>query len=591
MPDSLPVNSPFKLLQPYGQEDLHLFFGRERETRQLYEALMRSKFMLVYGASGTGKTSLVQCGLQNMYSPRDWLPVLVRRGENFVSSLREELNRRYRERFADYQRQYSDWYPGEAPPEPETFDSLRDLIKALFNLSYVPVYLILDQFEEIFTLGDAQEQEAFFQELEALQLFEEDLFCKLIIITREEYIAHFYRFEPALPFLFEYRYRVEKMRQEQLLQVVERTLTAPYPGYPPFEVEAGTPDQLLNNLTDERGEVDLTTLQVYLDRLYQEDCARATGRDHIRFDRQLVGDNKLANVLSDFLDRQVAQVSGRLPVPVGTGGENLPLQILFQLVTSQGTKQNRSAEEVRRELELGRATAPLSYIEACLTEFAGPDSRILNRLTFANSRVERYEIAHDRLAERVFAKFNADEIRRREARTTIQNKIRRFREADTPREQRQEYLSIGELELVGQSLNTERLEPELRQFFADSRDYHMRRRRRERLFAIGSGLAAIVFLAVAIVAFVFYQRAERAQTREAEARQEADARRQEAEDNLRSFYVARYKEIVTKADNYVGLGSPQYALYEYLRAQTFWRDTLYPGQPDTLQGKIEALRE
>ena len=96
MPSTIPAISPFRLLRPYRKEDIRYYFGRDKETRQLYDALMRSKFMMVYGASGTGKTSLIQCGLQSMYSPRDWMPVLVRRSSDFLTPIREELYRRYR---------------------------------------------------------------------------------------------------------------------------------------------------------------------------------------------------------------------------------------------------------------------------------------------------------------------------------------------------------------------------------------------------------------------------------------------------------------------------------------------------------------
>ena len=170
---------------------------------------------------------------------------------------------------------------------------------------------------------------------------------------------------------------------------------------------------MLRNLTDERGEVDLTTLQVYLDRLYQEDLERLGhsasipsdgARNHILFDNALVGENKLSNVLSEFLDRQMARLAEHLPG--ASGHKALPLQILFKLVTSQGTKQNRSAAEIQQELDAGRVSADPAVVLQCLHEFAGEDSRILTRLRYAKSGEERFEIVHDRLAEQVFSKFN-----------------------------------------------------------------------------------------------------------------------------------------------------------------------------------------
>lgn len=577
--NSFPPNSPFKLLNPYEKEDVSKYFGRENETRQLSEALMRSKFMLLYGASGTGKTSLIQCGLQGMFSPRDWLPIFVRRGANFIESLREAV-------LEQYQSRYRLRYPGREPVLPKDL-SLRDALKYLFNIAYVPVYLILDQFEEVFTLGDEAEQEEFFQALAELQLFEEDLFCKLLIVTREEYIAHFYRYEKELPFLFEYRFRVEKMRREQLLQVVEGTLQAPYAGYPAFQTEAGTSGQILDNLTDERGEIDLTTLQVYLDRLYQEDLERlpGTNRNNIFFDSALVGENKLHNVLSDFLVRQVAIVNERLfPNRSGEGhGKNPALQVLFKLVTAQGTKQNRSAAEIYQELSLGRMDMSQETVQRCLDLLAGADIRILNRLRFAKTDEERFEMVHDRLAEQVFAKFNAEEISQREARTTIEYKQKRFAET-------KEYLSRGELELVGKSLNVQRLDPQLQAFYTQSVDYQKNRENRQRWITRGAVAAAAVFAVVAVFAYLQSQLAEERRLDAEKAKDTAQKNEQLANENLQKFYQARYTEIVKKADNYLALNSPGYARWEYLHAQRYRIDTLLNLTPDQhVEDQIKAL--
>lgn len=589
MAATIPKLSPFKLLRSYEKEDIGHYFGRDRETRQLYDALMRSKFMMVYGASGTGKTSLIQCGLQSMFSPRDWLPILLRRDTNFLASIHDQLYQRYLERFAAHQKQQQAWNSHEPAPEPEQFGNLRDLIKALFNLSYVPIYLILDQFEEIFTVGNRAEQDEFFQALKDLNLFAEDLFCKVIIVTREEYIAHFYRYENLLPFLFEYRFRVEKMREEQLMQVVEGLLMTPYPGYPPFALQAGASQQILYNLTDERGEVDLTTLQVYLDRLYQEERERAGDRDQILIDKALIGENKLTDVLSNFLDQQVAKVFEKLiqqfPEQRQKSGENAPLRVLFQMVTSQGTKQNRNAVEIFRELEKGKNPISLPVVQGVLEAFASPESRILNTLRFAKTDAKRYEIMHDRLAALIFSKFNADELRRREAEDTIRNKIKRFQEASTLKEQKQEYLSIGEIELVNQSLNTERLEDMLKNFFQESRTYHVNRRRRERRITQGAVIAAVVFLGVAIAAGLFYQQAQA-------ARLEANNNLETAQENLRQFQEARYNEIVKRAEGYIALKSLKYALWEYEQAKIYWNDTLFGKDAvdsDTLQPLINQL--
>ncbi|KPK85189.1 MAG: hypothetical protein AMS27_08025 [Bacteroides sp. SM23_62_1] len=83
--------SPFKFLDAYTREDRAIFFGRDREIEEMYQKVFESKILLIYGISGTGKTSLINCGLANKFEDADWLPVNVRRGVNIVESLWKEL--------------------------------------------------------------------------------------------------------------------------------------------------------------------------------------------------------------------------------------------------------------------------------------------------------------------------------------------------------------------------------------------------------------------------------------------------------------------------------------------------------------------
>ena len=54
------MKSPFKFLDAYTFEDRANFFGRGEETEELYRMVFKSSLLLIYGLSGTGKTSLVQ---------------------------------------------------------------------------------------------------------------------------------------------------------------------------------------------------------------------------------------------------------------------------------------------------------------------------------------------------------------------------------------------------------------------------------------------------------------------------------------------------------------------------------------------------
>jgi AAA+ ATPase superfamily predicted ATPase len=81
------LKSPFKFLDSYTEDDREIFFGRDREIEELYQRVFDSKLLLVYGVSGTGKSSLIHCGLANKFRETDWLPLLVRRGGNIIESM------------------------------------------------------------------------------------------------------------------------------------------------------------------------------------------------------------------------------------------------------------------------------------------------------------------------------------------------------------------------------------------------------------------------------------------------------------------------------------------------------------------------
>ena len=85
------MKSPFKFLDSFTKEDKDIFFGRDKETEELYQKVFESKLLLIYGVSGTGKSSLLQCGLANKFQESDWLPISIRRGGDINESLRKSI--------------------------------------------------------------------------------------------------------------------------------------------------------------------------------------------------------------------------------------------------------------------------------------------------------------------------------------------------------------------------------------------------------------------------------------------------------------------------------------------------------------------
>ena len=123
------VRSPFKFLDAYTREDRDLFFGREEEVEELYQFVQKNRIVLVYGPSGAGKTSLVQCGLANRFEATDWVPFYISRGNDLNESLLAEVG--------------SSRALGGAPLSDE---GLLDALERISTRYVRPVYLIFDQF-------------------------------------------------------------------------------------------------------------------------------------------------------------------------------------------------------------------------------------------------------------------------------------------------------------------------------------------------------------------------------------------------------------------------------------------------------------
>ena len=62
-PSHAPTN-PFPGLRPFREDEEYLFFGRENQVDAMVNKLADTRFLAVVGTSGSGKSSLVNCGLR-----------------------------------------------------------------------------------------------------------------------------------------------------------------------------------------------------------------------------------------------------------------------------------------------------------------------------------------------------------------------------------------------------------------------------------------------------------------------------------------------------------------------------------------------
>ena len=90
--------NPFPGLRPFGVEESHLFFGRECQSDEVLIKLAENRFAAILGASGSGKSSFMYCGLVPSLlggfmtdAGSNWRVVVARPGGGPIDNLAEAL--------------------------------------------------------------------------------------------------------------------------------------------------------------------------------------------------------------------------------------------------------------------------------------------------------------------------------------------------------------------------------------------------------------------------------------------------------------------------------------------------------------------
>ena len=434
------MTSPFKFLDSYEREDIASFFGRERETAELFRQCFVSPILVVYGGSGTGKTSLVQCGLASRFQESDWLPLPVRRSGDMVGSVREAIQ--------------------GATLTASSSTDLGELTANLYLDHFKPIYFLFDQFEELFIFGGHAESEAFFSAMRAL--LEKERNAHAIFVVREEYLAELTRYERIIPGLIENRYRVERLSHRHAMDVVEKLCAANN-----IACGEGFSAAMVERLDPEGHGVELSYLQVFLDR-----CWRTRQNDESFSTALLERIGHVDDLLGAFLDEQVADT------PDPQRSESL----LKTFVSDQGTKRQLTSTEAHDWVNTIGTSMEESEVERLLQVF------VSKRLLKDRDERGRYELLHDALARQIFQRITRAEQELIEVRQFVQQAHGQFLKRGVK-------LTANDLAYLRPYRNQLHLKGEMRGFvegaFGEEERSAHRKKRRTRLL-LGCLLGAFV---------------------------------------------------------------------------------------------------
>jgi DNA-binding SARP family transcriptional activator len=264
--DELPApgETPFKGLQYFDEADADLFFGREVLTARLVNLLRSHRFLVVVGASGSGKSSLVRAGL---------VPALKRRRSSSGDGAALANGALPADGSIPWQIHVitPTAHPLEALAVSLTRDSesvtaaatlmddlardarsLRLAIKRQEQAQSVPqVLLVIDQFEELFTLcRDDFEREAFIDNL--LTAAAPDGTLTVVITLRADFYSHLAQHEDLRQAAAQNQEYIGPMNADALRRAIEGPA-----GRGGWEIESGLVDLLLREVGDEPGTLPL----------------------------------------------------------------------------------------------------------------------------------------------------------------------------------------------------------------------------------------------------------------------------------------------------------------------------------------------
>ncbi|MGH6961716.1 MAG: ATP-binding protein, partial [Dongiaceae bacterium] len=182
------IANPYKGLRAFGEADAADFYGRETLTQQLLARLAEggdlARFLAVVGPSGSGKSSVVRAGLApalrrgGLPGSENWFIVDLLPGPHPLEELEAALLR-----------------VAVNPPESllaQLREDKRGLVRAIHRTlpadDATELVLVIDQFEEVFTLVEDETERAHLLDSLVAAVLDERSRIRVVITLRADFI-------------------------------------------------------------------------------------------------------------------------------------------------------------------------------------------------------------------------------------------------------------------------------------------------------------------------------------------------------------------------------------------------------------------
>jgi hypothetical protein len=211
------VDAPYVGLAAYSPADAERFFGRERLVDDLIARLRRQRFLAVFGPSGVGKSSVLRAGLiPKLRASVDAGPVvLFTPGAHPVQELALRLAPLLGTTASAIEAELS------------AGDRTVLVLSAQLLLDRPPAtetVIVVDQFEEIFTLCQDHDEQAAFIDL-LIAVATPGSRCRVVLGVRADFYAHCAQHEGLVAALQDAQVTVGPMAADELRRAITRPAT------------------------------------------------------------------------------------------------------------------------------------------------------------------------------------------------------------------------------------------------------------------------------------------------------------------------------------------------------------------------------
>ncbi len=226
--------NPFPGLRPFTIDECHLFFGRETQADEILVKLSENRFVTVLGYSGSGKSSLMYCGLVPVLhggfmtqTGPNWNAVISRPGaspiRNLAASIVDNLiaNGRIEESDREIQNAVMNSVLRSGPL------GLIEVSRYVQNQHGENIFFLIDQFEELLRFREKTEIEGAIDEAQLyvnliLNSVNQTAVPVYVALTmRSDFIGNCSVFPHLTDFINRSNYLVPQMTREQKKMVIE----------------------------------------------------------------------------------------------------------------------------------------------------------------------------------------------------------------------------------------------------------------------------------------------------------------------------------------------------------------------------------